>query len=104
MQTDGLRELYDAFTQASPTIHGLSMSMFLAFLRVVTKRAEESRLAGAAEVLMCGALAVAINSGIQAAGYTGEWGVFIGAGVGLYGTNRVKAWGQRVLERKAEKV
>ena len=65
----------------TPEIIGVVMSMLIAVIRVLYDREETRLFRIFLEAMLCGGLAVAASSGIQALGWDESWSVFAGSSI-----------------------
>lgn len=83
-----------------PAVAGVLMSIFISILRVIYDEDETRWMRTILEAALCGALTLTINSGVVAMGFGMNWAIFIGGTVGYFGSQKVRCWALKLVNRK----
>ena len=95
--------IIEAMNGLSPATAGFLMAVFIAFLRVVYDQEDTRLMRVMLESVICGALALTINSGVMAMGFGPNWAIFIGGTVGYIGSVKVRSIAMKIISRKMDK-
>lgn len=97
-----MQRIIDAINNLPPTITSAIMAVIVAILRVVYDREETKPIRVMMEACICGLLSVATCHAIKALGVDANWGMFFSALIGYIGSNKVRVFAIKFIERKAK--
>lgn len=99
-----LASFFGAFWDSLPEpVKAAVFGTLIAWVRVLYDDKEPRRVRRLLEGFLCGAIALAVASGVEAAGLSSNAGTFIGGTVGLFGADKVREWANAVAQRKVDK-
>jgi len=78
------------------------LAALIALLRILYDDKEPRPVRTALECALCGSIALGVFYGIEAMHWPSGLGVFLGAGVGLFGADQVRAWGRALAQRRVD--
>lgn len=91
------------FDKIPPWAGGVIMALVVSVLRIIYDREETSAVRMVSEAMICGALTLAIGSGVEAAGLGNGWHLFIGGLVGALGSQFVRTIAKSIISKKVDK-
>lgn len=83
-----------------PWLGGAVMAVIVSILRLVYDRKETSMIRIMLESLICGALTIAVGSGVAMLGYGQDAYLFTGGMVGFMGSQSIRALAYKLIDRK----
>lgn len=95
------KQLFDSLP---PWVGGFVFSFVLSVIRVIYEKEETTFTRIVLESLICGGLTIAIGSALQAMDYGQEWYLGVGGVIGFMGTQSVRAFANKLLAKKADKL
>lgn len=95
--------IFEFIKSLPPWLGGVVMAFFVALLRVVYDREDDSKVRALTEAAICGGLTLAIGSGVEAAGFGNGWHLAIGGFVGALGSKYVRSVAMKLIHKKAGK-
>lgn len=87
-----------------PWVGGFVFSFILSAVRVVYEKEETTFTRITLESLICGSLTIATGSILEAMGYGQQWYLGVGGIIGFMGTQSVRAFANKLLSKKADKL
>lgn len=76
------------------------LSAVIALIRVMYDGKEPRMIRRLLEAALCGTIALGVAYGVGAIGWPSGVGTFLGAAIGLFGADQVRAWGRSLAERR----
>ncbi|WP_269519469.1 phage holin, lambda family [Alteromonas sp. BMJM2] len=94
-------KMLEQFKEIPPALLSVLLAVVIALLRVIYDKEETSAIRIGLEAILCGALAVAAASGVEAMGLDQNWTVFIGGVIGFVGSQSIRSYANIFISRKA---
>ena len=79
------------------------MALTVSILRIIYDKEDSTWIRTISEGLICGALTLAIGSGVEALGFGNGWHLFIGGMVGALGSQYIRTFAKKFINTKASK-
>lgn len=83
-------------------VWSILLAVIIAALRVVYDKEETSAVRVALEAFLCGLLAVAAGSAIQAMGLNQDWMLFAGGMIGFIGSQSIRTFAETFIRNKVK--
>lgn len=76
------------------------LASIIALLRVMYDGKEPRMVRRMLESALCGTIALGVAYGVGALGWPSGVGTFLGAAIGLFGADQVRAWGRSLADQR----